>query len=377
VSNQPNPTPVQEPPNPHGLGDYQPWLAKRLARWQTFMADPEPGRIMVNLATWAMDLKLPVAPRPLESWRFPDEAAAFADHSIARLRAELDLTRHIDDDRLPFLSPGIGIALNSLYYADGEMLVSAGTTWRHPVIRDWNDLGRLTCDPANPWLAATSAMNRRFVGAWDGDYCTQTFSHFAPMDMANALRGNELFTDFYDSPAEVHALMRRSAEAILWLEREQRRIVPTINGGTVIWGSWVSGCTVFMSEDAPDLCSPDLYREFGKPYTEQVSAAGGSCWIHHHAKGFHVHGEVAKVKGLAMGELSWDPNCPRPVDRLETIFEQNAGVPLMIRCTAQDVYEKIEIMKRGRLALMLMTDSLPEAEEALAFIRKHTPAWEE
>jgi hypothetical protein len=64
------------------------------------------------------------------------------------------------------------------------------------------------------------------------------------------------------------------------------------------------------------------------------------------------------------------------VDRLETILAENAGVPLMIRCTARDVYEKIDIMKRGRLALMLMTDSLPEAEEALAFIRKHTPAWE-
>lgn len=367
----------QESPTPYNRGDFQPWLAKRLARWQTFMADPTPGRIMVNLATWAMDLELPVAPRPLESWNFPADAAAFADHAIERMRAELDLTGHIDDDRLPFLNPGIGIALNSLNYADGEMLVSAGTTWRHPVIHAWSDLEQLRCDPANPWLAATSAMNRRFVSAWDGDYCVQTFSHFAPMDMANALRGNALFTDFYDAPEQVHALMQRSADAILWLEREQRRIVPMINGGTVIWGTWVPGRTVFMSEDAPDMCSPDLYRTFGKPYTEQVAAADGSCWIHHHAKGYHVHGDVAKVRGLAMVELSWDPNCPRPVDRLDDIIRENAGVPLMIRCTARDVYEKIEIMKRGRLALMLMADSLKEAEDALAFVRKHTPTWGE
>jgi hypothetical protein len=365
-------TQEQESPTPYTLSDFQPWLAKRLARWQTFMADPTPGWIMVNLATWDMDLPLDIEDRPLESWSFPGDCGAFADHQIRRLRAELRLTRDIDDDRLPLLNPGIGIALNSLYYADGKMDVSAGTTWRHPVIHTWDDLSRLRCDPANPWFQGISAMNRRFVGSCDGDYCVQTFSHFAPMDMANALRGNDLFTDFYDSPSEVHALMQKSVEATLWLEHEQRQIVPRVDGGTVIWGSWVPDRAVFMSEDATDLCAPEVYREFGKPYTEQISAAGGGCWIHHHAKGFHVQGEVAKVSGLRMVELSWDPNCPRPVDCLERLFAENAGLPLMTRCTARDVYEKIDIMKQGRLVLMLTADSLEEAREALAFVRKHT-----
>jgi hypothetical protein len=196
------------------------------------------------------------------------------------------------------------------------------------------------------------------------------------MDMANALRGNDLFTDFYDSPDEVHQLMKKSVEATLWLENEQRKIVPMINGGTAIWGTWMPGNAIFMSEDATDLCAPDIFREFGKPYTEQISNAGGGCWIHHHAKGLHVHDEITKVNGLHMSELSWDPNCPRPVDNLEKLFKQHNGIPLMTRCTPQDIYEKIDIMKQGRLILMLSASSLDEAEEAITFLRKHSSMWE-
>ena len=362
----------QASPTPLKSGDFQPWLAKRLARWQEFMADPNPGRIMVNLATWDMDLPNPVPERPLESWDFPYDCGGFADYMISRVRAELGITDGIDDDRLPLLNPGIGIALNSLYCAAGEMLVSAGTTWRHSVINDWDDMERINCDPCNPWFQGITAMNRRFISSWDGDYCVQTFSHFAPMDMANALRGNELFTDFYDVPDKVHELMRKSADATVWLEREQRKIVPSVDGGTVIWGSWVPGRSGFMSEDATDLCSPEIYREFGRPYTEKVASEFGSCWIHHHAKGFHIHSDIAKVNKLKMVEISWDPNCPRPVDCLEKLFIQNAGVPLMIRCTARDVYEKIDIMKKGRLALMLTASSLEEARDAIDFLRMNT-----
>jgi hypothetical protein len=355
------------------LNDFQPWLADRLLRWQRFITDPKPGNILVNMATWDMNLKVDIEGNtPLESWDSPSYCTAYADYQTAYLKAEIELTKHIDDDRLPMLNPGIGIALNSLYFADGKMDVSAGTTWRHPVINEWDNLNNLHLDPENPWFQGITAMNQRYLTAFDGDYCVQTFSHFGPMDMANALRGNDLFTDFYDSPDEVHQLMKKTVEATLWLENEQRNIVPMINGGTAIWGTWMPGNAVFMSEDATDLCAPAIFREFGKPYTEQISTAGGGCWIHHHAKGLHVHDEIAKVDGLRMTELSWDPNCPRPIDNLEKLFAQNNGIPLMTRCTPRDIYEKIDIMKQGRLILMLSAASLDEAVDAITFLRKHT-----
>lgn len=351
-------------------GDLQPWLAARLARWQAFMADPQPGQIMVNLATWDMNLTLPVEARPLESWQFPRDCAAFADYQVRRLRAEWQLTRHVDDDRLPFLNPGIGIALNSLYYADGPMGVSAGTTWRHPVIKEWADLEHLRCSADNPWYRGLDAMNARFMAAGAGDYVVQTFSHFGPLDMANALRGNGLFTDFYDEPEAVHRLLLQCTASIVWLEEQQRRQVPMLAGGTPVWGTWVPGPATFMSEDAADLCSPALYQEFGQPHTAQVAAAGGGAWIHHHAKGFHNHASMARVPGLRCIEISWDPNCPRPIDHLRELFEQNRGLPLMTRCTARDVYALAPLMRAAPLILMLTAPTLPEAHAALRWLRQ-------
>jgi hypothetical protein len=206
----------------------------------------------------------------------------------------------------------------------------------------------------------------------EGDYCVQTFSHFAPMDMANALRGNALFTDFYDAPDRVHELMEKCVQGILWLEREQHRIVPHVMGGTAIWGTWVPGPAIFMSEDAPDLCSAGIYREFGRPYTERIAEAVGGCWIHHHARGLHVHRELARVDALRALEISLDPNWERPIDRLPELFGWNGDIPLMTRCYPQDVTQRIEQMKQGRFILVLTADTLAEARQAVDFVREHT-----
>jgi hypothetical protein len=36
------------------------------------------------------------------------------------------------------------------------------------------------------------------------------------------------------------------------------------------------------------------------------------------------------------------------------------------------VYEKIDVIKKGRVMLMLIVENLDEAKEAVAFIRKHS-----
>ena len=127
-----------------------------------------------------------------------------------------------------------------------------------------------------------------------------------------------------------------------------------------------------MSEDATDLCSADIYREFGFRYTQKVIDALGGAYIHHHMKGRHVHSQIATLRGLKTLEISWDPNCPKPIEQLEEIYAIHGELPLMTRCTAPEVYERIEEIKRGRMVLMLNVTSLEEAREVMRFIRKHS-----
>jgi hypothetical protein len=354
---------------------YRPWLEQRVERFRDFFADESPGQILVTLALWDMGIDYAdygVPGRPLSAWHLVTELDAFAEHRIRQLRVAIDLHREVDDDWVPFVNPSYGIALNSVYYSGADVIPGEATTWVHPVLRDWSDLEKLKLDPENVWFRRISELNRRYVAMSDGDYTVQTFSHFAPMDMANALRGNALFTDFYDAPEQVHGLMIHCVDAILWLERAQRQIVGDVMGGTVIWGTWMPGPVIFMSEDATDLCSAATYVEFARPYTEAISREIGGCYIHHHARGYHVHRAIAAVEGLRQLQISRDPNCGPPVEHIEDLYAWNGDIPLMTHCHVRDVYEHIDAMKGGRLILQLTADDLDQARDAIAFIRDQT-----
>jgi len=353
-------------------GPVKPWLRSRIERHHEFWKDETPGRFLVTLALWEMRIDYArhgFKGRPLNSWSFPDDAEAFIDLQTRRVAIDAQVLQEADDDRIPCLSPGIGIAIHSAWFSDSEVIIGKDTSWTHPVIDSWDKLETLRMDENNRWLRMISRMNRRLVERNEGDFATQTFSHLGPMDMANALRGNALFTDVFETPDEVHALMDKCAGAILWLEVEQRRIVPPVQGGTPIWGVWHPGNAVFMSEDATDLATPDIYAEFGRPYADRVSAAAGGCYIHHHAYGLRCHEAIARVAGLRVLQISQDPNCPPPIDSLGRLMEWNRGVPLMINCTPRQVYENINALKRGRVIINLQARDPAEARETVRWIR--------
>ncbi len=355
--------------------DCQPWLKEVIDRYEAFFADPTPGGILVKLSTWDVGLDYAsrgVEGRRLDSWDFERDAEAYAEYCVRRLRAERELTGTVADDRVPSVSASLGIAPYSAFLSGADVILGEETSWVHPVVNDWADADALRIDPGNKWVDIIQRITRRLVELAEGDYTVHTFNHFAPMDFAGALRGNDLFLDLFDEPEKVHELMESCARATLWMEEEQRKIVPQVRGGTCIWGTWMPGRAIFMSEDTSDLCSPEIYARFGRPHTDRISEACGGAWIHHHAKGLHVHREIARVGGLRFVEMSLDPNCDRPVDHLEELFEWNDGVPLMTRCRPQDVYDKIDVMKQGRLVLELKTGDMKEAAEAVAFIRKHS-----
>ena len=74
---------------------------------------------------------------------------------------------------------------------------------------------------------------------------------------------------------------------------------------------WLPGEGLYMSEDASDLCSAEIYQ------------------VHH-------------------------------------------GLPLQTRCTAQDVYDHIDELLQCRIILMVNVDSLDEAHRVMDFIRSKT-----
>jgi hypothetical protein len=347
----------------------------RIERYKTFFSDTGPGQILATICPYTFDLDYSqwgLIERPLNSWNFVDDTNDYIEYRVKKLRCFLEYTKELDNDYIPEISASLGIGLNSAYLSGADIIVGEDTSWIHPVINDWEDMQKLETSKENKWVKVITQMSKRILELSDGDYIPSTFTHFAPIDMANALRGNQLFYDFYDDPEKVHELMSISTDAIIWLEKELRKYTGQVMGGTAVAGMWIPGGAPFLSEDNADLCSPEIYREFAFQYTQKAIDSMGGAYIHHHAKGYHVHSDFARLRGLKMLEISWDPNCPRPIDRLEEVYELNNGLPLMTRCTAKDVYENIDALLRGRIVLMLDVNSLDEGKEVMKFIRKHS-----
>lgn len=350
-------------------------IIEKIRKYKQFFNDKSPGQILATICPYTFDIDYRaqgLAWKPLNMWDFEKQSKEFIEYHIKRLRYFTEYTKNLDSDYIPAISPGMGVGVHSAYYTGAEIVMGDETSWDHPVIKEWEDLDKLKIDEGNFWFRTLKEMVKFCVDACEGDFAVSTLSNSGPGDMANALRGNNLFYDLYDEPQKVQELFEKSTDAIIWLERELRNIAGMINGGVVTANMWFPGQAPYMSEDFADLCSAVLFREYGYKYTQKVIDAFGGAYIHHHAKGFHVHKELASLKNLKMLEISLDPNCSRPVDHLNELFEMNDGLPLMIRCSAQDVYEKIEYMKKGRLVIMLNVDSLEEGREVMKFIRRNS-----
>lgn len=354
---------------------YNKYITDNIEKYKAFFSDKSPGQVMVLICPYTFNIDYTqwgIEDRPLDSWDFNTQVREYMEYQVRKLRCFLEYTKDLDNDYMPSISGSLGIGMNSAYLTGADIVVGRETSWVHPVINEWEDMHGLKPDTNNRWYQLLRQMTAFAVELCEGEYAPATLTHFAPFDMANALRGNQLFYDFYDYPEKVHELMDISADAIIWLEKELRELVKPILGGTVSGSMWFPGEAPFMSEDATDLCSSAIYREFGFPYTQKVIDELGGAYIHHHAKGTHVHGEIAKLRGLKTLEISWDPNCPRPVDHLGEIREMTGELPLMTRCTADDVYKYIDEIKAGRTVLMLNIKSLEEGREVMRFIRRNS-----
>jgi hypothetical protein len=287
----------------------------------------------------------------------------------------MDYTKDLDNDYVPALNLNFGYGVHSAYFTGADVIMGAETSWTHPWLADWGMLDDLCMDENNCWFRKIIEGFGYLKEFQSGDYCISGFSNAGPGDMANAIRGNDLFTDLYDEPEMVYTLLDKCADAAIWLEEAVRNTAGIASAeGSVTANCWFSQHSLYLSEDFWDLCAPEQYEAFGERYTQKIIGHFGGAFIHHHAKGAHIHASLAKLKGLSLLEQSWDPSCSRPVDRLDELMEihQANNLPLMICCHANDVYEHINEMKRGRVVLMLRADNLEQSKDVMRFIRKHS-----
>jgi len=344
-------------------------------KYRQFFADDTPGQILAIICPYTFPMDYAAhgfADRGLDTWDFDREIKAYMEWCVGRHRAFMRHTKGLDNDYVPAMNVNLGYGVHSAYFTGANVRFGTETSWTRPWLADWSKLNDLKQDPDTLWFGRILEAYDHLADLCDGDYALSAFANAGPGDMANAIRGDDLFTDLYDHPDEVHALMDKCADAFIWLEESIRARIGTVVSGEVTANVWFPGRAPYLSEDFNDLISVEQYEAFGVVHTQRVLDHFGGAYIHHHAKGAHVHARIARLRHLTMLEQSLDPNCSPPIDRLESLLDMHAGLPLMIRCHARDVYRRIEALKRGRVVIMLNVDSLDEGRDVMRFIRGHS-----
>lgn len=347
---------------------YKPNLDAVIRRFQDMYEAAGPGYIAIYA--------LPPAPigdpvPPLNQINFDDQVEIYLDICLRNYELFIDYTRITFDDLIPTFGPNFGIGEYSAFIK-GEVIFTEDTSWAAPVLDKLEDYYELSLSEGNYWVRMMERAFRYLVKQTASGPIPINRGYYSPLDLAYALRGEKLFTDFVDSPELLHSFMDFCAEATIWFAKRIQSIIGLYFGGNIA-GAWLRAGTICMSEDTACLISPRLYTEFARPYTQKVIDAFGFGQIHTHSLGFRNIPEIAKLKNLLGIQISDDPNVPRGYERLDWLLPRSNKVPLTIGCTPNELIACFkEVTSQYNIVFAVNVSDASEGREIVDWVRRHS-----
>lgn len=283
---------------------------------------------------------------------------------LARRRLDVD----IDDDLLPCYHPYFGISIHHSFFG-GAVTFGGGTSYAAPVISVAAEWQMLRPDVENIWLRRLTRGMAYCRTHGDGVLLACYRGGNAPLDHANGVLGNALFTEFFEDPENMHRVMEVCWRATLLTFDLQRRYCTEVAGGHVIpAGVWLPGQAIgHLSVDASCLISPGLFEEFEKPYLEQITARTGGAFVHLHMLGRHSFANLCRVNGVLVAAPVDDPNQPALLDSLDEVLAMVGDVPLMLGLRRERLAQDLPKF-HGRRAIFSIAAN--DRDDALALMEE-------
>jgi len=144
---------------------------------------------------------------------------------------------------------------------------------------------------------------RRLRAALDSRPNLSRFVHLyhpdlqGPLDIAELLWGNDLFTAFYDEPGLVHRSLQLITETYQRVLDAWHALTPPPRPDRAChWGMLHRGL-IFLRLDSGMNISPAIYREFSLPYDAALLARYGGC-VHSCGRVEHIYPILAALPNL-------------------------------------------------------------------------------
>jgi hypothetical protein len=311
-------------------------------------------------------------PRPSRgtSWSRPGE---WLDAALAAARPAWAAAAGLDDDSLPAICPHFGIAEHSAWLGLSVRL-QEDTCLPIPAVRSPEDLDKLTLNTGNRWFGYMRDGYRHLRGRQDGSFLLSVRGTMAPMDMANAVRGDELFVDVLAEPEFAHRLMARMVQALRWYYPQLVSWADQVAGGQVFaFGGWLGpGCIGHLSNDAAMLCGPAVYDQFGLPYERQQVAGYRQVLYHVHNEKLHFIPKLVALPNLALLEVTHDPKTPHPIEDLPRILAATGSANLRIAAASDQVRAHLGELAGRNFFLEARCRDRRDAEDLIALVRSRS-----
>ena len=291
----------------------------------------------------------------LKDWNFPEQLYEYLDKRIEIFENYWNKRKHLKDDMIPAMHPWFGIAEHSAFIG-GNVDFSEETSWHHQLINQWSDFDNLE-------LSEEKSEDR---------FAVMLRGANGPINISNALRGNDFFTDLILYPEETHRLMDFSVKAGIWILDNQKHIVGDFYGGTITGlGMWIPGNSVgHISEDASVMISSDMYKKFGLPYTNNLCDKYDSALVHVHSICSHNLENIASISKVKYIELTNDPNAPRGIELCKQFEEALKDIVVALNLTEQEIENNLEFLKGRKTIIRYEAETVEEANRIINLVKR-------
>jgi hypothetical protein len=338
-----------------------------ISRSRAFYRKAGPGHYLINAEIPAGAPPIP----PLHEFDLDRQLADWLDYNLAAARPAWRAKEDLDDDAIPAICPFFGIAEHSAWLGL-EVRLQEATCLPLPLIQEPSDLQKLRCSENNRWFRIMKSSYDHLRRRKDGTFVLSMRGTMTPMDVANAVRGDELFTDFLLQPGFCHELMAYLVGAIQWYYAHLCSWADDLDGGRVFghFGPWMPPGTVgHLANDTAMLCSRHVYEEFGFPYESRLVERYDAVFYHVHNEKLHYVPRLAELPHLALLEVTDDPKTVPCIEDLPRILGATGPANLMLHATSDQVRQHLGELEDRNVFLVVACRDRADAEDVLAFTR--------
>ncbi len=341
-----------------------------VSRTRTFLQATTPGHYLVRVNLPTATLEIP----PLYEFDLDRQLTEYFDWQLKAARLVWRAKAELDDDTIACICPRFGIAEHSAWLGMNVQFQER-TCLPIPIIDSLADVKHLRLSETTKWFQYMQRGYEYLRQQQQGDFVLAVRGTMMPMDLANALRGDEIFTDFLLQPELAHALMQFLVKGIQWYYGRLRNWADQIEGGQVFifHDGWLGpNYLAHVSNDAALLCSMSVYEEFGFPYETALSQSYGGVLYHVHNEKMQFVPKVAQLPNLKLLEVSCDPKTVTPIENLPHILAQTGSANLLLEATSDQVRRRLEELKERNVFFNVQCTDQADAADIIQFVRRHT-----